>query len=202
MEKRVLGGTGEELSVVGFGGIVAMNETQEDVDHYVAEAIDRGVNYFDVAPTYGDAEERLGPALEPYRGKVFLACKTGERSASGAKHSLEASLKRLRTDHVDLYQHHGVTSMSEVDRILSPGGALEAFVEARDKGLVRFLGFSAHSEDAACTLLDPFEFDAVTFPINFAAWLKGNFGPRVAEAAAEKGVGFLALKALARCQWA
>lgn len=198
MEQRLLGKTGERLSVVGFGGIVATRETPDDVRRYVAEAIDRGVNYFDVAPTYGNAEALLGPALEPHRRRIFLACKTAERTAEASHCDLLRSLKRLRTDHVDLYQHHGVVSMSDVERILSPGGALETFTAARDKGLVRYLGFSAHDEDAACTLLDAFDFDAVTFPVNYAAWLGGNFGPRVARAAHAKGVGLLALKALAQ----
>lgn len=201
MEKRALGNTGVELSVVGFGGIVVMKETQEDADRYVAEAIDRGVTYFDVAPTYGNAEERLGPALEPYRKNVFLACKTAERRRDGARDSLESSLKRLRTDHVDLYQLHGITSMDEAESVLAPGGAVEALVEARKKGRARFLGFSAHDEDAAIRLIQAFDFDTVMFPINYVTWLKGNFGARLVEAARAKGMGILALKSLARRKW-
>ena len=110
MESRPYGSTGIELSAVGFGGIVVMDETPADADRYVAEAIDRGVNYFDVAPSYGNAEERLGPALEPFRNRVFLACKTGKRDAAAARASLQESLKKLRTDRFDLFQLHAVTT--------------------------------------------------------------------------------------------
>src|SRR5919112_1846789 len=101
MEQRPLGSTGAELSIIGFGGVVVTNETQSDANDLVAEAIDCGVNYFDVAPSYGNAEERLGPALEPYRANVFLACKTGKRDRAGAAAELRESLRRLRTDHFD-----------------------------------------------------------------------------------------------------
>ena len=201
MQRRELGRTGERLSVVGFGGIVVMKETAEDAARYVGRAIDRGINYFDVAPTYGDAEERLGPALEPFRNKVFLSCKTAERTAAGATRDLENSLRRLRTDRFDLYQLHGLASMEEVKQVRAADGALGVLASARERGVVRFLGFSAHSETAACSLLEAFEFDVVTFPINYVTWLKGNMGPRVLEAARRKGMGVIALKALARCKW-
>ncbi len=115
MEKRVLGSTGERLSVVGFGGIVVRNETPESAKELVAEAIRRGINYFDVAPSYGNAEERLNPALEPYRDSVFLACKTEQRTRDDARVALHTSMERLRTKRFDLYQLHGVTTMEEVD---------------------------------------------------------------------------------------
>ena len=137
MEKRLLGRTGEQLSVVGFGGIVVTDEEPQAASRLVAQAVDRGINYFDVAPSYGNAEERLGPALEPYRSNVFLACKTGVRTREEAAASLSQSLQHLRTDHFDLYQFHGVSKMEEVEQILGPGGAMETFLEAREKGLIR-----------------------------------------------------------------
>ena len=198
MEKRLLGRTGEQLSVVGFGGILVMNEEPQAASRLVAQAVDRGINYFDVAPSYGNAEERLGPALEPYRKRVFLACKTEMRTRDGAAAALRQSLQRLRTDHFDLYQFHGVSKMGEVEQILGPGGAMEAFLEAKDKGLIRFIGFSAHSEEAALALMDRFPFDSILFPFNWVCWHQGQFGPRVLEKAMQKGVGRLALKALAK----
>jgi aryl-alcohol dehydrogenase-like predicted oxidoreductase len=198
MEKRILGKTGERLSVVGFGGIIVMDETPGDASAFVKEAIRRGINYFDVAPTYGNAIERLGPALEPYRKDVFLACKTTKRNGAEASAEIEKSLKGMRTDHFDLYQMHGVATMEEVDEILAPGGALEAFKEAKAKGLVRHLGFSAHSEEAALKLMGAFAFDSILFPVNYACWYEGGFGPRVLDAARKKGMGILALKALAK----
>jgi aryl-alcohol dehydrogenase-like predicted oxidoreductase len=201
MEHRAYGKTGVKLSVVGFGGIIVTDEKPADAARMVSEAIDRDVNYFDVAPSYGNAEEKLGPALAPYRSKVFLACKTGNRDAKGARAELEASLKKLKTDRFDLYQLHGVTTREEVATILGPGGAMETFRKARDEGLVRYLGFSAHSEEAALLLMDAFDFDSILFPFNWACWLKGGFGRPVLQRAKDKGLARLALKTLAKRRW-
>src|SRR5512133_465712 len=100
LERRALGRTGEKLSIVGFGGIVVMNATPEQASERVRHAIDAGVTYFDVAPSYGNAEQMLGPALEPYRKSVFLACKTQGRTKAEAEKELESSLRNLRTEHV------------------------------------------------------------------------------------------------------
>lgn len=201
LEKRSLGKTGEMLSLIGFGGIVVKDATPDDASALVKLAIDAGVNYFDVAPSYGDAEVKLGPALEPYRKGVFLACKTGKRTRSDAKAELEQSLSHLRTDHFDLYQHHAVTSMEDVNTILGPGGANEAFVEAKKEGKIRFIGFSAHSVEAALAMIDRFEFDTILFPFNYTIWYAGSFGPQVMAKAREKNMGILALKAMAKGPW-
>ena len=198
MERRLLGRTGESLSVVGFGGIVVMNEEPAAAARLVAQAVDRGISYFDVAPTYGNSEERLGPALEPYRRSVFLACKTTQRTKDQAEKELQRSLKLLRTDHFDLYQHHGVKTLEEVEQILGPGGAMEAFLAAREKGLIRFIGFSAHTEEAALALMERFPFDSILFPFNWVCWHQSHFGPRVLGKAQELGIGALALKTLAK----
>ena len=201
IEKRSLGKTGEKLSAIGFGGIVVRNATAEQAANRVNEAIDYGVNYFDVAPTYGNAEQMLGPALKPYRKDAFLACKTGQRKKEGARKELEQSLETLQTDHFDLYQLHAVTTLEDVDTIFSKGGAMETFLEARKEGKVRYLGFSAHSVEAAMELMERFEFDTILFPFNFATWYAGNFGPQVMEKAREKQMGILALKAMAWRPW-
>ncbi len=201
MEKRSLGNTGEKLSVIGFGGIVVKDASHDESAKLVKLAIDSGINYFDVAPSYGDAEVKLGPALEPYRKNVFLACKTGERKKEGARKELEQSLKNLRTDHFDLYQLHAVTTLEDVDTILGPGGALETFKEARNEGKIRFLGFSAHSVEAAMALMDGFDFDTILFPVNFTTWNAGNFGPQVLARATNKKMGILALKSMAKGPW-
>ncbi len=201
LEKRALGKTGVMLSVIGFGGIVVKDATPENASAVVRAAIEAGVNYFDVAPSYGDAEVKLGPALEPYRKDVFLACKTGKRTKAEAREELETSLKNLRTGHFDLYQHHAVTTLEEVDTILGPGGANETFLEARKEGKIRFIGFSAHSVDAAVALINRFNFDTILFPFNYTTWHAGNFGPQVLALAQEKSMGILALKAMARGPW-
>jgi predicted aldo/keto reductase-like oxidoreductase len=201
IEKRSLGRTGEMLSVIGFGGIIVKDATPEDASGLVKLAIDSGINYFDVAPSYGDAESKLGPALEPYRKNVFLACKTGKRTKADARAELEQSLKILRTDHLDLYQLHAVTTLKDVDTILGKGGALETFTEARKEGKIRFIGFSAHSVEAAIALMDGFDFDTILFPVNFTTWNAENFGPQVLARAQEKKMGILALKAMAKGPW-
>ena len=198
MEKRPYGRTDERLSIIGFGGIVVMDTEPSEAGRLVADAVDRGVNYFDVAPSYGNAEECLGPALEPYRKDVFLACKTGERNGPGAEAELENSLKLLRTDHFDLYQLHGLTTQEDMDQSLAPGGALETVIKAREKGLVRYVGFSAHSSEIAVAMLHQFEFDSVLFPINWVNYLEANFGPAVVAKAEEVGAARLALKAMAK----
>ena len=198
LEKRSLGRIGEKLSLIGFGGIVVMNATKEQSAARVAHAIDYGVNYFDVAPSYGNAETMLGPALEPYRKKVFLACKTLERTKEGARQELENSLKLLRTDHFDLYQFHAVNTKKDVDTIFSKGGAMETFQEARREGKIRFIGFSAHTVEAAMEMMNRYDFDTILFPVNFAMWYAGNFGPQVLQRAQEKEMGILALKSMAR----
>ncbi len=202
LPQRAYGDTGERLSIIGFGGIVVSGVEQEQANRLVAEAVEKGVNYFDVAPSYGDAEIKLGPALEPYRKNVFLACKTERRTKDGAAAELKESLQRLRTDHVDLYQLHAISDVrKDVDTAFGKDGAMEAFLEAKKAGRIRYIGFSAHSEEAALAAMERYEFDSILFPINFATFYRGSFGPRVMEAAKSKGVARLALKALARQQW-
>jgi len=201
MEKRKLGKTGEMLSVVGFGGIVVMEVTPDEASQYVTTAIEeRGINYFDVAPTYGNAEDILGPALAPYRDRAFLAAKTNKRDRDGSAADLEGTLRKLQTDHLDLYQLHGMMTTEDVEKVFGPGGAIETFEAARRDGKVRYLGFSAHSEQAALESLQRFAFDSILFPLNFVCWFKG-FGPRILEAARDRGTARLALKSVARTYW-
>lgn len=200
MQYRELGRTGESLSIIGFGGILVVGESQTEANRLVALAVERGVNYFDVAPLYGDgeAERKLGPALVPHRQSVFLACKTLRRDAADAQEELDRSLERLRTDHFDLYQLHRMSSLEEVEQVFAPGGAMEVLQRAREQGKARFLGFSAHAAEAAVEMLRRFPFDSVLCPLNFAAYLEGGFGPQVVDAARQRGAGVLALKAMAR----
>jgi len=201
LQRRPYGSTGESLSIIGMGAIVVMDATVDEARDRVAWAVDQGVNYFDVAPTYGNAQERLGPALEPHRSGVFLACKTEQRSAAGVDAALEESLRMLHTDHVDLDQLHAVSTMEDVGRVFAPGGAMEAFVRARAAGKARFLGFSAHSQEAAIGAMERFEFDSVLFPVNYAAWNVGGFGPAIMAEAERRGIARLALKAMAHGKW-
>jgi predicted aldo/keto reductase-like oxidoreductase len=195
--KRILGKTGEKLSLIGFGGIMLNNNPQDFANELVTKAYELGVNYYDVAPNYGNAQEKLGPALKPYRKNCFLACKTHERDAIGAQRNLEDSLKKLHTDYFDLYQLHALSSVEQVEQAFGNGGAMETVVKAKKEGKIKHVGFSAHSVDAAMLAMKYYDFDSILFPINFACWNAGNFGPQVFEEAEKRGMGILALKAMA-----
>lgn len=197
VRKRKLGKTEDELSIIGFGGIMLNDNSQEFANALVAKAFEMGVNYFDVAPKYGNAEERLGPALKLFRKECFLACKTRERDAVGAQQDLENSLRKMQTDYFDLYQLHELTTDEEVEQVFGKNGALETLVKAKRRGLIRNIGFSAHSVKAAMFALKNFDFDSILFPINFACWNGGNFGPQVYAEAENQGIGILALKSMA-----
>lgn len=199
--KRTLGKTGEQLSIIAFGGIVVMDETTGQASNIVAEAVDRGINYFDVAPSYGNAQERLGPALEPYRKNCFLACKTEGRKKDDSRKQLEESLRLLKTDHVDLYQFHALTKMTELDTVLGPGGAMETMEAAKKEGKIRYIGFSVHSAETAVAAMDRYNFDTILFPLNWVLVSQAGFGPQILKKAQEKQMGILCLKSMAKTVW-
>lgn len=185
------------VSQVAFGGVVVMNESQEDANAYVKEAYEAGITYFDVAPSYGNAEVRLGPALKPYRKDVFLACKTMERSAAGAEKELKQSLKNLETDYFDLYQLHAVFDLEDVEKIFAEDGAMSYYLKAKEEGLIKHIGFSAHSTEAALALMDRYDFDSILFPFNFVSLMKNGYGDYVLKKAKEKNMAVLGIKSMA-----
>jgi len=195
--RRKLGRASDELSIIGFGGILLNNNTQEFANENIAKAFDNGINYYDVAPSYGNALDKMGPALKPYRDKCFLACKTTSRDKKGAENELNQSLLKLSTDHFDVYQLHALTSVDEVNEAFAAGGAMEAFQRAKKEGKIRHIGFSAHSTEAAMRAMELFDFDTILFPLNFVCWHTGNFGPKVFEKAKQRNMGILALKSMA-----
>ena len=197
MQYRDYGTTGQQLSIIGFAGIVIKEETTEDSARYVSWAIDQGINYFDVAPGYGNAQNMLGPALDQYRNDVFLACKTKYRTGLEARIDLENSLKLLRTDYFDLYQMHAMMTEEDLEVATGPGGALEVISKARDEGLIKHIGFSVHSAELAVELMGRFQFDSVLFPVNFTTWFEAGFGPQIMDKAKKSGVTRLALKGAA-----
>ena len=188
---------GETLSKVAFGGVIVADEDQKDADRYVDEALDMGVNYFDVAPTYGDAEIKMGNAFKGRRDQVFLACKTEDRTKAGARKLLEQSLKNLKTDHFDLYQLHAVFTKHDVYRIFGPDGAFETYEWAKKEGYIKRIGFSAHSTEAALALMELYDFDSILFPFNFASMLKNGYGLHVLDKAKEKKMAVLGIKSMA-----
>jgi len=205
LPRRVLGRTGEKISVVGFPGLALSHYDQDVCTVGLHKAFDQGMNYFDVAPAYGrdgDCEIKMGVGLQGVdRSRIFLACKTKRRDREGARQELERSLKRLKTDHFDLYQMHAIFTPEEVKQALGPGGAIETFLKAREEGKVRHFGFSAHTTKGALAALNGFKFDTVMFPISFVDYYRMGFGKPVMELAAKQGVAVLAIKALSKGAW-
>lgn len=202
LPRRVLGRTGLKASIVGFPGLALIHGEQERCTSAIHDAFRRGVNYFDVAPAYGDAEEKMGIGLQGLdRDDYILACKTRMRDKKGAREELERSLKRLKTDRFDVYQMHCLKQPDEVKQALGPGGAMETFLKAKQEGKVRYLGFSAHTTKAALTALKQFRFDTVMFPINFVEFFTMGFGKPVLDLANKQGTGVLAMKPMCRGAW-
>ncbi len=204
MPRRLAGRTGEKLSIIGFPGLGLIHGDQKQCTESLHRAYDNGVNYFDVAPAYGngDAEIKMGIGLQGIpRDRIFLACKTKMRDKDGARRELERSLKRLKTDHFDLYQLHALRRPEEVRQALGPGGAIETFLKAREEGKVRFFGFSAHTTKAALAALEGFDFHTVMFPINFIEYFKLGFGKPVLEMARKKNAVVLAIKPMCGGAW-
>lgn len=202
LPQRPYGATGVKLSIIGFPGLVLRKLDQEQSNRLVAESVERGCNYFDVAPAYGDAEVKLGPALEPYRKDTFLACKTKRRDRTGAEAEFQRSLERLKTDRFDLYQLHVLKGVKkDVDRAFAKDGVMPFLAEQKKAGRIRYLGFSAHTEEAALAALERFPFDSILFPVNFGSYMKGHFGPKVVDAAKKRGATVLAIKGLCRQWW-
>ena len=195
------GKTGFEISAVAYGGIVSMEDGQDASDRYVSWAVDQGVNYFDVAPSYGDAQEKLGNSLRPYRNRVRLACKTAERLRVNAEREMQESLKMLHTDHFDVYQLHAISSEDDVQTAFGPGGVMELVRQMKQEGITANVGITAHNEDAALKCLELYDFDTVLFPINWFMHMEHGMGERLIHTAKEKGMGVLAMKAFIERKW-
>ncbi len=208
IEKRPFGRTGHMSSAVIFGAAALGRVDQASADRVLDLLLAHGVNHIDTAPSYGDAELRIGPWMERHRDDFFLATKTAERDYQGARAEIRRSLERLRTERIDLLQLHALTHPDEWEQALSPGGALEAAVEARAEGLVRFIGVTGHGWNVAAMhrrALERFDFDAVLLPWN---WFCAHHETYAADFEAtvalcvERQVAVQTIKALARGPWA
>ena len=178
MEKRRLGRSGHMSSVLIYGGAALSDTDQETADESIALALDAGINHFDVAASYGDAELRYGPWMKDIRDRIFLSTKTEERTKQGAAAEIRSSLERLQVDNVDLLQLHAVNNMAELDKATAPGGALEAAVEAMDQGLVKAVGITGHSHAAPAThreALRRYPFETVLTPLNYLLYSNDNY---------------------------
>ncbi len=199
--RRLLGKTGEQVSVLILGGVVAMKEPPT-ADFHPAQladaALDAGINYFDTAPGYnnGQSESNYGEVLATRRKEVFLATKTGDRSYEGALRSVEASLKRLRTDRLDLLQVHGVSAKEDFARWDKPDGVMKALHELRDQKVTRFIGVTGHeSADAMRRAIELYDFDTVLTTFNPTA-RRIPFQQLVLPVAQKKRMGILAMKVM------
>jgi predicted aldo/keto reductase-like oxidoreductase len=194
-------------TIVTFGAAGIGRVDQDVADRAIQAALDHGVNHVDVAPRYGDAELRLRPWMPRIRSGIFLGCKTTERTRDGAKADLHRSLERLGVDQLDLYQLHSVGKLADLDACTAPGGALEALVEAREQGLVRWLGITGHTHDAPTThleALERFDFDTVMFPLNFVLWANEEYRRDAVALMAEcraRDVGVHIIKTIAKDPW-
>ena len=207
MERRRLGRIGHMSSVLIYGGAAIGDVTQDVADASIREALDAGINHFDTAAAYGESEVRLGVWMRRIRGRIFLATKTGDRTATGAYDSVRRSLERLQVEYVDLIQLHAIGDVEDLGRATGSGGALEGALKARDEGLVRAIGITGHGMDAPATHLEAlrrFPFDTVLTPCNYRLWIEEAYR-RDLEALEDEiraqDVGLMFIKAVARNLW-
>lgn len=201
-------GRTDHLSTRTLFGAAAFYEcSQEDADRTMEVIFKYGINHIDTAASYGDSEIRLGPWIEKHRNEFFLATKTGDRTYQDARDSIHRSLERLRTDHVDLIQLHAVIEDEEMETVLGPGGALEAAVEARQQGLVRFIGITSHTLHAPTIhrqSLERFDFDSVLLPYNYMLMQNPQYAEdfeALAKVCKQKNVAMQLIKTLQRRPW-
>ena len=207
MERRRLGRTGHVSSVLIYGGAALGDVTQEVADASIRQALDAGINHFDTAASYGESEVRLGAWMPRIRERIFLASKTGDRTATGAYDSIGRSLERLRVEHLDLIQLHAVGDVEDLDRATGSGGALEGAFRARDEGLVHAIGITGHGMDAPATHLEAlrrYPFDTVLTPCNYRLWIDDEYR-RALEALEDEiqaqDAALMFIKAVARNLW-
>ncbi len=207
METRRFGRTGHMSTLAIFGAAAFWEISQTDADTVMEQVIEAGINHIDIAPSYGQAEERVGPWMPRERQRFFLGCKTTERTKVGAWDEMQRSLKRLQTESFDLYQCHAITTMEELDAVTMQGGALEAFVEARQRGLINFIGITGHGVNAPQIYLEAlrrFDFDSILFPLNFVQMANPEYRKYTEEliaACKAKDVGTMIIKTITKAPW-
>ncbi len=208
MEQRRLGRIGHPTSVLVYGAAALGEVTQDVADASLRQALDAGINHLDTAASYGHAELVMGPTVERVRDQVFLATKSTERRAEDAWRELNRSLELLRTDHIDLWQVHAVCSLAELEEVFAPGGAIEAFVRAKDEGIASWIGITGHTEQAPVVhaeALRRHDFDSVLTPVNYHLYtadaeFRANFDVLYA-LVKERDVALRTIKAIARRPW-
>ena len=207
IEKRPFGRTGHMSTCTLFGAAALGSVTQDEADRTLEVLLKYGVNHIDTANSYGDAEKRIGPWMDRHRNDFFLATKTEQRTYQGAKEHLHRSLELLHTDHIDLWQMHILVKPDEWETAMGPGGVLEAFIEAREQGLVRFLGVTGHHSIVPSMhlfSLQRFDFDSVLLPYNYAMMQNPQYAKDFEELVAvcqQRNVAVQTIKSCTRGPW-
>jgi aryl-alcohol dehydrogenase-like predicted oxidoreductase len=208
IDREAFGRTDHISSRVIFGSYALSQVNQAEADEILKLLLEYGINHIDTAPMYGNAEIRIGPWMEKHRDDFFIATKTRSRTYQGAWKNLERSLVQLRIDHVDLWQMHGLTNPQGWEKVMSPGGTLDAFLEARSKGLARYLGVTGHGLKAPgmhIRSLERFDFDSVMLPYNYSLMQNPRYTndfEMLAKLCRERGVALQTIKSVARRPWA
>ncbi len=195
--KRKLGKTGVDVTILGLGGegVLRTYGHEGEVYDLINRAIDLGINYFESARAYSGSESYYGRSLRERRKEIFLTSKSHARNKKGALLHLQETLRNMKTDHLDLWQVHDVRTEEEVEEIFGPNGALEAFVEAKEKGLVRFIGVTGHHDPLITKrCLQRFDFDTVLIPVNPAEPAYKSYLTEVIPPAKKKGMGIVGMK--------
>jgi aryl-alcohol dehydrogenase-like predicted oxidoreductase len=205
MQTRMLGRTGHKSTLIALGGAIFMFPVSDAEERaFIRIVLDHGVNHVDVAPTYGDAESRLGKWVREYRRNLFLGCKTNKRTKKEAWVELKRSLKLLQTDYFDLYQLHALDDPEELKTALSKDGAIEAILEAKEQGLVKHIGITSHNPENILKAQEDFDFETVLLPVNYVIHAhpepKNDYEP-VLSLAREQDIGVIAMKSVAKGPW-
>ena len=208
MQTRTLGRTGHDSTVVSFGTYAVGWLSQDDADRAIELVLDHGVNHFDIAPTYGEAMERVAPWMPEIRKReIFVGAKTAVRDRDGAWRDVESIMQRMNTDRFDLFQLHSVGDMEQLELATAPGGSLETLVEMREQGLTKWLGITGHGPEVPATILEAlkrFDFDTVMFPLNPAAARDAAYrdvSNRLLAVCEERDIGVQTIKMIARGGW-
>lgn len=207
IEKRPFGRTGHMSTVTLFGAAALGNVTQAEADRTLDLLLEYGINHIDTAASYGAAEDRIGPWMAQHRKDFFLATKTGERTYAKAKEEIHRSLERMRIDSFDLIQLHNLGHPDEWDTAMGPGGALEAAIEAREQGIVRFIGVTGHGLNIASfhkRSLEHFDFDSVLLPYNYTMQMNSQYIADFEELVtmcAERNTAVQTIKSITRGPW-
>ena len=206
MEKRMLGRTGHKSTLITLGGASVRQTTRKESDEFIKYALDHGVNHIDVAPTYGggSSEGILGQWVKEHRKNLFIACKTQKRTKKEAAEELNRSLKNLKTDYFELYQLHALDDPEELRIALSEDGSISAILEAKEEGLVKYIGITSHNPVNIVKALESFNFDTVLLPVNYVLHAhiepKNDYEP-VLSLAKKRNLGVVAMKAAAKGPW-